>query len=86
MNSDITEWIIINIDALKELIQPLQEKKKEAFTLNDVVFHQDIEAQYRDIAREMICTEISKHLACSTESIYDSIEDSQWEDLWTKIF
>lgn len=86
MKHDIREWIIVNIDHLKNLIEPLKKRKLSEFSCNDVVFHEDIEKEYRSLARAIICIEISKSLACSTESIYDSIEDTEWEELWTKIF
>ena len=52
----------------------------------DVMFHDDIDRQYRDAVKQLICVEVSKSLGCSAESFHDSIEDREWEDLWNKIF
>jgi len=86
MVTDIREWIIVNIDHLKWLMEPLRENKRKAMLNEDVMFHDDIDRQYRDAVKQLICVEVSKSLGCSAESFHDSIEDREWEDLWNKIF
>ena len=85
MNPEITDWIIINMGYIKELVHPIKLKKENAFKQQDVLFHDDINKQYVDIVREIISIEISKSIACSTEEIYATVEDGTWEELCKKI-
>lgn len=86
MATEIREWIIVNINHLKWLLEPVRENKRKATLSEDSMFHDDIERQYRDIVKHTIAIEASKSLGCSSESFHDSINDEEWNELWTKIF
>jgi len=85
MNPEITDWIIVNMGYIKELVHPIKLQKENAFKQQDVLFHDDISKQYVDIVKEIISIEISKSIACSTEDIYATVEDGTWEELCKKI-
>lgn len=85
MNPEITDWIVLNMAYIQELLHPIKAQKEKAFHDQDLIFHDDIKKQYVDIVREIICIEISKSIACSSEDIYDTIDEGTWEELCKKI-
>jgi hypothetical protein len=86
LKNEIQEWLIVNTPHIKELTEPYKKNKLLAFQTQEVVFHDEIERQYRQIVTEIIGVEISKSIGCSLESFYDTIDDETWEELWRKIF
>ena len=72
---DLMEYITGNFEHLEELTQQYRAKREELLK-QDPLFNDEINSQYKDHIKFMICLEISRDMACSYEEavvLYEEI-------------
>jgi hypothetical protein len=75
MNSDIIIWLHDNKFGIIYLITPLINQKKNALQTYDVIFHDEINKQFKSLYLSLIGIEASAALGCSAEDFYETVED-----------
>ena len=72
---DMMEYILGNFEHLEGLTEQYR-KRKEELKKKDPLFKEEIEDQYKDHIKYLVCLEISRDMACSYEEavvLYEEI-------------
>jgi len=72
---DMVLWMENNQATLKELIDPLLEKRDHALSSYDIIFHDDINKQFNRLVTSMICIEMCRSLGCSSATFYENLDE-----------
>lgn len=78
---DMMEYVIDNFEHLNELLS-YYRTVKETWEKTDPIFSEEINKEYKDKVKSIICTEVSKRLACSYEDVLIFYEDKKLEFLF----
>ncbi len=78
---DLMEYITGNFEHLEELTQQYRSKREELLK-QDPLFNEEINSQYKDHVKFMICLEISRDMACSYEEAVVLYEEIGLGDLF----
>lgn len=63
---DLMQYVLNNFEHLEELTNQYRERKKNLIA-TDPLFKDEINSQYKDQIKYLICLEISRDMACSYE-------------------
>jgi hypothetical protein len=80
-HDSMMDYVINNIDHFKELTS-YYKTMKEVWEKSDPIFKEEINAEYKNKVKYIICTEISRALACSYEDVIIFYEDKDLEFLF----
>jgi response regulator of citrate/malate metabolism len=72
---DLMDYILGNFEHLEELTEQYRERKKQ-LKEKDPLFQEEIDNQYKEHVKYLICLEISRDMACSYEEavvLYEEI-------------
>jgi hypothetical protein len=72
---DMMEYILSNFEHLEELTKQYR-KRKEELKQKDPIFKEEIDDQYKQHIKYLICLEITRDMACSYEEavvLYEEI-------------
>lgn len=78
---DLMEYILGNFEHLEELTQQYRTRKKE-LKEKEPIFEEEIDEQYKDHIKYLICLEISRDMACSYEEAVVLYEEIGLGDLF----
>lgn len=78
---DLFDYITQNFEHLEELTEQYKARKEE-LKKTDPLFKDEIDVQYKDHIKYLICLEISKDMACSYEEAIVVYEDMELGDLF----
>ena len=71
---DLMDYITQNFEHLEELTKQYRARK-EQLKKSDPLFKEEIDEQYKDHVKYLICLEISRDMACSYEEAVVLYED-----------
>lgn len=77
-NEKINDYLIANLEFLKETIKPLKEKRNKAL-VSDPIFSDIIKEQYQDRVRGEVALQICLNLGCSFEDAMIRLEEVKVE-------
>lgn len=75
--SDIAEWFLDNQATIDVIISDLTKSKNKLMEMEPVVFHEDIQTEFTDMALRQIVDILTKDLAIPAEVVYNTIEDKE---------
>lgn len=78
---DLMDYIVGNFEHLEELTKQYRTRK-EQLKKQDPLFDEEIEEQYKDHIKYLICLEISRDMACSYEDAVVIYEETGLGDLF----
>lgn len=75
--NDVIEWFLNNRPTVSVILNELDHSKTKLMEMEPVVFHDDIKAEFYDLAVQKIAHQITKDLALPLEYVYEIIENKQ---------
>lgn len=78
---DLMDYVTGNFEHLEELTKQYRDRKSELLE-KDPLFKDDINEQYKDHIKYIVCLEISRDMACSYEDAMILYEELQLGDLF----
>lgn len=78
---DLMDYVLKNFEHLEELTNQYREHKKNLLD-SDPLFKEEINSQYKDQIKYLICVEISRDMACSYEEAVILYEEIRLGDLF----
>ena len=78
---DLMDYVTGNFEHLEELTKQYRERK-EKLLKEDPLFNEEINAQYKDHIKYLVCLEISRDMACSYEDAVILYEEVGLGDLF----
>lgn len=76
-DSEIIDWFCDNKPEIQEILNELDQAKLKLMEMEPVVFHEDIEKEFYDLATTKIADLATKTLAIPIEMVYSVIEDKK---------
>lgn len=76
-DSEIIDWFCHNNPEVQQILTELDVAKLKLMEMEPVVFHEDIEKEFYDLATTKIANLVTKDLAIPIEMVYTIIEDKK---------
>lgn len=79
---DILEYIVSCKPELDSIINPIIEEKNELLLKEDLVFHDLIKEEFKEVVTKILVDHITKSFAISTEEVMIMLEDIDLEKIF----